>query len=719
MITHQQTENLATLSEIGAVSDFKIKASSKAFNILSSSLYANKIRAIVRELSTNAYDSHVAAKKASEPFHVHLPSALEPWFSIRDYGVGLNDDEVNKIYTTYFESTKTGSNDFVGALGLGSKSPFSYTENFSVTAIKDGMKRIYTAFVNDIGVPAIAKMSEISTEEPSGVEIKFAVSNSSDFYKFKQEAEQVYKHFEIKPTISGDSTFKIPDIGFNKKDIIPGVHTLTYRQSQSIAVMGNVAYPINVPNSEQNLGSLRHLLDCDLYIRFEIGDLDFQASREGLSYIPSTIAKIKEKLREINKQIYKEIEEEAGKIENAWEKALYLGKMYYESLYCAAVIHYVKTHPQKFCKIDPVRHSFVIDSINAKVSDLEKKYNIRVNAFNHYGQQMRVLTPSLNYSDQTRYWNFNISTDICFVESDLKVGILERTKYNWRNKSVFPTEIHHVKHTRTVVCLTPSDPTKPAKYKELYEDFGCPPNWIKASQLAVKERKKSDSSRQSGAILTVGQNSRGEYTWDDSSALSDFNDSETYYYIRMNGFKSDGDYHTIDAMTLYDYITECGIPELNVTIYGVRKNVYDSVKDKKNWINVEDYAKKLVEKHQKNATFMKFFNSIVTNKLYKDKRIISSLKDKNSDFAKLQNYVINEYGIDPNNIPKYNERRISYLAIRYGIKEENCQKEYQYLNHQMNLLNKKYPLASVLGSCYNVKTEDVVHYIDLIDSSTN
>jgi hypothetical protein len=41
------------------------------------------------------------------------------------------------------------------------------------------------------------------------------------------------------------------------------------------------------------------------------------------------------------------------------------------------------------------------------------------------------------------------------------------------------------------------------------------------------------------------------------------------------------------------------------------------------------------------------------------------------------------------------------------------------LNHQMNLLNKKYPLVSVLGSCYNVRTEDVVHYIDLIDSSTN
>ena len=124
--------------------------SAKAFSILSSGLYANKIRAIIRELSTNAYDSHVAAGCADRPFEVHLPTSLEPWFSVRDYGVGLSHQQVVNIYTTYFESTKTGSNDFVGALGLGSKSPFSYTENFGVTAVQNGHMGVYTALIDRI-----------------------------------------------------------------------------------------------------------------------------------------------------------------------------------------------------------------------------------------------------------------------------------------------------------------------------------------------------------------------------------------------------------------------------------------------------------------------------------------------------------------------------------------------------------------------------------------
>ena len=168
MILNNTPQDQAVLANVGQVGEFRIRNSAKAFNILSSGLYANKIRAIIRELSCNAVDSHVAAGKSDTPFDVHLPNQLEPHFSIRDYGTGLNHDQVTNIYTTYFESTKTDSNDFIGALGLGSKSPFSYTDNFTVTAIKDGRKGIYTAFINEKSVPSIALMMEEETDEPAG-----------------------------------------------------------------------------------------------------------------------------------------------------------------------------------------------------------------------------------------------------------------------------------------------------------------------------------------------------------------------------------------------------------------------------------------------------------------------------------------------------------------------------------------------------------------------
>ena len=63
-------------------SNYTIEATAKAFSILSDQLYSNKVRAVIRELSTNAYDSHVDAGNGSKPFEVHLPSNMEPTFSV-------------------------------------------------------------------------------------------------------------------------------------------------------------------------------------------------------------------------------------------------------------------------------------------------------------------------------------------------------------------------------------------------------------------------------------------------------------------------------------------------------------------------------------------------------------------------------------------------------------------------------------------------------------
>jgi hypothetical protein len=71
IITHT-TENKPVLSNTGEVGAFTIRSSPKAFSILSSGLYKNKIRAIIRELSCNAVDSHRAAGNREQPFEIHV-----------------------------------------------------------------------------------------------------------------------------------------------------------------------------------------------------------------------------------------------------------------------------------------------------------------------------------------------------------------------------------------------------------------------------------------------------------------------------------------------------------------------------------------------------------------------------------------------------------------------------------------------------------------------
>ena len=92
---------------IGSDGAFQIQFNAKMARILSDGLYSNKIQAIIRELSCNAIDSHVEAGCVDKPIEVHLPTVFEPWFYVRDFGVGLDHQQVLNIYTVYGASTKT------------------------------------------------------------------------------------------------------------------------------------------------------------------------------------------------------------------------------------------------------------------------------------------------------------------------------------------------------------------------------------------------------------------------------------------------------------------------------------------------------------------------------------------------------------------------------------------------------------------------------------
>ena len=193
---------------------FRIEESPHAFSILSQSLYSDKIKSVIRELSTNAVDAHRFVG-TDKPFVVHLPNTLEPFFSIRDYGPGLSEEEVYSLYTTYFSSghNKIASNDYNGYFGLGSKSFFAYTNIASLTSFYDGIETNYTLVIEN-GYPKVLKLpNQIVTSEPSGLMIKFAVSND-DRYEFLTAAQDLYQYFQLKPTVVGNSSFAIKDVEY-------------------------------------------------------------------------------------------------------------------------------------------------------------------------------------------------------------------------------------------------------------------------------------------------------------------------------------------------------------------------------------------------------------------------------------------------------------------------------------------------------------------------
>ena len=328
---------------VASKNQFNIAQTSKMFKILSDSLYSDKVMAAIRELSTNAYDSHIAAGNRN-PFKVTLPTAANPNFVVRDYGTGLSQQDMESLYTTYGASNKNDSNDFVGCLGLGSKSPFAYTKSFTTSSYFNGKKYTYIAAIDDSGVPTLNLFHTSDTDEPNGLEIGFAVKQH-DFQEFTNKAKRIFHYFKMKPIIEGGIGGNLQHHEYSNTNIVisgdgwrvcrlnndhnyfpSGYHRI---DSGVIAIMGNIAYPVETaqiigeekqeaPDHIQRWNRAFQKADIDswknfvheiinggLYLEldFGIGQLEMDVSREGLQYTKQ----VKKTLREKTQDIFAEL----------------------------------------------------------------------------------------------------------------------------------------------------------------------------------------------------------------------------------------------------------------------------------------------------------------------------------------------------------------------------------------------------------------------------
>lgn len=288
---------------------YTIKESPKAFLILSSSLYSDKPKAIIRELSTNALDSHIESN-IERPIKVVLPTHDIPTLTIRDYGKGLSPKQIETVYTVYFESTKETSNDFIGALGLGSKSPFSYTNSFNVTSYQPEYINTYLVCI-DNGEPCVYTISENqipNTTNETGLEVSIEIE-PSDYNLFSRAASKVFTFFDEgsvhiewqngtkmeKP--SWKNNIKVGYVEFDSNHL----HRHTF-----FAKMGPVAYEID--NSMFDF-KLVGLLNTGHVFEFEMGELEFQPSREALSYNQQTIKAINDKIEIVSNSLLVELQQ--------------------------------------------------------------------------------------------------------------------------------------------------------------------------------------------------------------------------------------------------------------------------------------------------------------------------------------------------------------------------------------------------------------------------
>jgi hypothetical protein len=245
------------------------------FDIVSKQMYRRPINSIVREITSNCFDSHIEAKIDDPVVVIMKHDEGGDYICFKDIGVGMSPERMSKTYSKYFSSTKRGSNDQIGMFGLGSKSPLSYTDLFYLTTNYNGKKYEYQIH-NGKKTPRIDLLIEDDTDERNGTEVKIYIKNTADVSSFVSACKSELIYFD---NVYFNSYYK-----FNNEYNILEYKTFKYRDdtkysNQLHLIIGKVPYPI----SWDEIGLSPINIPCGL--KFEIGDLQVTPERESIRYV--------------------------------------------------------------------------------------------------------------------------------------------------------------------------------------------------------------------------------------------------------------------------------------------------------------------------------------------------------------------------------------------------------------------------------------------------
>lgn len=194
----QVVSNNQTQSKV----EFSItKNVSKLFYMLRDGFYAYKVQTMVQEYMSNARDSHRKAKNNS-PIHVTLPTKTNPSLIIRDFGTGMNHDELVR-FSSYLDSSKDQDDEQTGGFGIGGKIGFAYTDSFMILSRQNGLQ--WTVLANKVesenGVMNIS--SPVKTNLPNGVDIVIPIKEK-DFNEVYRAVQRCSIFWTVKPEYVND-----------------------------------------------------------------------------------------------------------------------------------------------------------------------------------------------------------------------------------------------------------------------------------------------------------------------------------------------------------------------------------------------------------------------------------------------------------------------------------------------------------------------------------
>jgi hypothetical protein len=638
---------------------------------MSSTIYSNKLLALIREYSTNAMDANKEAGYTG-PINVTIPSAFDNTLSFRDYGNGMTHDEVINTYTKYGASTKRNSNDYTGCLGIGSKAGFAYKLK-TFTIISYTKMYITTWLANwpdENKPPAISITNKILNKSniKTGTEIQIPILKQ-DIADCTQTAKEFFKYWKLQPTINID----IEQPNYLEQTDDYSVLNINYTwHAKAKVLMGNIVYPID---TDQLPSSTKLLLSSDsIIVNAPLGSLDIAANRETLEYSQRTIdgltAIAHNVICDLSNNLTKSIKHCSTRIQASLEASKYdniLQRDLRDKIQNTATWNGHKL----------INHILFNDS-GAVSHSLERSYRTGNNTYRNK-KNTGIHSISLNKNVKLCVHDESLFTE---TNATRRVRTLQ-AKYD--DVDIVYYVIPKAKLQSVVPKLTPQD----------YQDLSTiDPMPAKRTIIANPNGTKKKSIRINVCQLAPGH-LKSERLSKESEPIK-CKTTDKYVYVPLDRFDWQGHVHALDNLELIQNaigtLNNGIIPAIN----GVKKHFVSKLNDE--WITLDTYLNKLYKTW---AKANKKQNQMVLN--------VNSIKDWN-EWDQTKCVSLKQVNADPNVSylaeVVYNTRSKDKDIIKYSQVINACKildlvdKSYDFIKTETAVMNKKYPMLEALAPGY-------------------
>lgn len=305
-----------------------VNMTAQAFNAILEKLYNDPLSAVIREITTNAIEAQQLSK-TNKKIIIQVPNTLFSDLVFRDFGVGLDAEEINKYLNCLFSSTKDKSNQFPGGFGLGSKSPLALVDTFNITSFKNGIAYHCIWYKKEGSMPVLSIIDEEETTEENGMEVKIPLASimkrysnfnkdilvriRKELYLFKDQIDFVVGYntsdcVDINSdvwdnsitTLSSSSTFELVQTTLFRTNL--SWETRSNTNLNLLVSVGNVIYPVSEELAKEAYKNnvIFHSLNTAtifLILKIDIGKLQIAPNRESIMDTPANFKLINEAVK--------------------------------------------------------------------------------------------------------------------------------------------------------------------------------------------------------------------------------------------------------------------------------------------------------------------------------------------------------------------------------------------------------------------------------------